>query len=46
MSNDRTPEDQADYDAKVDQIAATPAPKLVAGPFAYHRPVTTHSPSN
>ena len=42
MSQDRTPEQQADYDAKVDQIASWQPPKLVAGPFKYHLPVTVY----
>jgi hypothetical protein len=40
MSQDRTPEQQAAYDAKVEQIATAQPPRLVAGPFSYHKPVT------
>ena len=45
MSDDRTP-DQDAYDAKVEQIATTVPPRLVAGPFSYHKPVTNHTPDN
>lgn len=46
MSQERTPEQQAAYDAKLDQIAAAAFDphRLVAGPFRYHLPVTPYRP--
>ena len=43
---DRTPEQQAEYDRKVEQIATATPPKLTAGPFSYHRPVTVYQPKS
>ena len=45
MDNTPAP-DQAAYDAKVEQITTTTPPRLVAGPFSYHKPVTNHTPDN